>query len=209
MSEKTRGRLYLAVCIACLATCAVLIASIFFQNRDRAAIPDAVTHRPRMDLVAAQQGEGGTLGMDETLITEEYAAAMLSKLLPQDLPVTNVQVGISGNGLVAVAATADRDGFKTYLQDHGVDMGFKGGMFLALLPRQTPLVLAFSCTGGETGRLTMAPAALRVNGSDLDLSMIPPELCDTLSQTINDVIAQTGVTYSRITFRDGAIVLAQ
>lgn len=206
MSEKTRGRLYLAVCIACLATCAVLIASIFFQNRDRAAMPDTAIHRPRMDLVAAQPGEGG-IGMEETLITEEYAAATLSKLLPQDLPVTNVQVGISGNGLVAVAATADRDGFKTYLQNHGVDMGFKGGMFLALLPKQTPLVLAFSCSGGETGRLTLIPAALRVNGTDMDLSMIPPALCDTLSQTVNDVIAQTGVTYSSITFRDGAFVL--
>ncbi len=206
MSEKTRGRLYLAVCIACLVTCAVLIASIFFQNRDN-AVQNTAVHRPRMDWTAAQQGEGGTLGMEETLITEEYAASTLTKLLPPDLPVTNVKVGISGNGLVAVAATADREGFKTYLQNSGVDMGFKGSMFLALLPKQTPLVLAFTCTGGETGQLTLTPAALQVNGADMDLSMLPPELCATLSQTVNQVIAQTGISYSSIAFRDGAFVL--
>lgn len=78
MSEKTRGRLYVAVCIACLITCAVLIGSIFFQNKQNAGQQTEI-HRPRMDQMTTQQGEGGMQGMGETLITEEYAAGMLKK----------------------------------------------------------------------------------------------------------------------------------
>ena len=167
MSEKTRGRLYVAVCIACLITCAVLIGSIFFQNKQNAGQQTEI-HRPRMDQMTTQQGEGGMQGMGETLITEEYAAGMLKKMLPADLPVENVRVAISGNGLVAVAATADRDGFRDYLQRCGVNMGLKGNLFLSMLPKQAPLVVAFRCTGGESGKIQLSPAALRVNGTELD-----------------------------------------
>ena len=111
--------------------------------------------------------------MGETLITEEYAAGMLKKMLPADLPVENVRVAISGNGLVAVAATADRDGFRDYLQRCGVNMGLKGNLFLSMLPKQTPLVVAFRCTGGESGKIQLSPAALRVNGTELDPGMLP------------------------------------
>ena len=206
MSEKTRGRLYVAVCIAFLITCAVLIGSIFFQNKQNAGQQTEI-HRPRMDQMTTQQGEGGMQGMGESLISEEYAAGMLKKMLPADLPVENVRVAISGNGLVAVAATADRDGFRDYLQRCGVNMGLKGNLFLSMLPKQAPLVVAFRCTGGESGKIQLSPAALRVNGTELDPGMLPQDLCQGISQTVNQVLQQTGVEYSTIGFRNGAFVL--
>ena len=128
-------------------------------------------------------------------------------MLPADLPVENVRVAISGNGLVAVAATADRDGFRDYLQRCGVNMGLKGNLFLSMLPKQTPLVVAFRCTGGESGKIQLSPAALRVNGTELDPGMLPQDLCQGISQTVNQVLQQTGVEYSTIGFRNGAFVL--
>ena len=80
MSEKTRGRLYVAVCVACLLTCAVLIASILFGRPIRGQSPEL--HRPRMDQTAQEQEQEqpqeGALGMDELLITEDYAAGLLT-----------------------------------------------------------------------------------------------------------------------------------
>lgn len=214
MSEKTRGRLYVAVCIACLLTCAALIASIFFGRPIRGQRPE--THRPRMDqadqMQADQseqdhQGQEGALGMDELLITEEYAAGLLTQLAPENLPLRDIRVGVSGAGLVAVGATADREKFKDYLESVGVDLGFRGAMFLALLPKETPLTAAFTCQGDQVGSLTLAPAALQINGTDLDLSLLPEGFCQSLSQMFNQALTQAGPGYSQIGFRDGAFVL--
>ena len=209
MSEKTRGRLYVAVCVACLLTCAVLIASILFGRPIRGQSPEL--HRPRMDQTAQEQEQEqpqeGALGMDELLITEDYAAGLLTQLAPENLPVRDIKVGVSGAGLVAVAATADREKFKDYLEGVGVGLGFRGAMFLALLPKETPLTAAFSCQGDEIGSLTLAPAALQINGTDLDTSLLPPGFCESLSQMMNNALAQAGPGYTKISFRDGAFVL--
>lgn len=212
MSEKTRGRLYVAVCIACLLTCAALIASIFFGRPIRGQRPEI--HRPRMDQAGQEQtdqpenqGEKGALGMDELLITEDYAAGLLTRLAPENLPLRDIRVGVSGAGLVAVGATADREKFKDYLEEAGVDLGFRGAMFLTLLPKETPLTAAFSCQGDQIGSLTLAPAALQINGTDLDLSLLPQGFCQSLSQMFNQALAQAGPGYSQIGFRDGAFVL--
>ena len=145
--------------------------------------------------------------MGETLITEEYAAGMLKKMLPADLPVENVRVAISGNGLVAVAATADPGWLSGLSAALRGQYGLKGNLFLSMLPKQTPLVVAFRCTGGESGKIQLSPAALRVNGTELDPGMLPQDLCQGISQTVNQVLQQTGVEYSTIGFRNGAFVL--
>lgn len=212
MSEKTRGRLYVAVCVACLLTCALLIASILFGRPIRGRSPEI--HRPRMDQTdqtaqgqEQEQPQEGALGMDELLITEDYAAGLLTQLAPENLPVRDIKVGVSGAGLVAVAATADREKFKDYLDSVGVDLGFRGAMFLTLLPKETPLTAAFSCQGDQIGSLTLTPAALQINGTDLDTSLLPPGFCESLSQMMNNALAQAGPGYTQISFRDGAFVL--
>ncbi len=211
MSEKTRGRLYVAVCVACLLTCAALIASIFFGRPIGGPKPEI--HRPRMEQIGQEQeqeqrqSQEGALGMDEMLITEDYAAGLLTQLAPENLPLRDIRVGVSGAGLVAVAATADREKFKDYLEDVGVDLGFRGAMFLTLLPKETPLTAAFSCQGDQIGDLTLAPAALQINGTDLDTSLLPQGFCESLSQMMNNALAQAGPGYTKISFRDGAFVL--
>lgn len=79
MSEKTRGRLYVAVCAACLLTCALLIASILFGRPIRGRSPEI--HRPRMDQAEQEQEQPqeGALGMDELLITEASPSYLYRK----------------------------------------------------------------------------------------------------------------------------------
>ena len=112
VTEKTKNRLYLAVCIACLLTCLLLIGSIFWEGRTRPG--DA---RPAPPEPNSAQGAG--TGGEQMLITEEYAKELLQQRLPEGLPLEGLNVRISREGLVAVEGQTARDGLRDYLKAQG------------------------------------------------------------------------------------------
>lgn len=200
VTEKTKNRLYLAVCIACLLTCLLLIGSIFWEGRTRPGDAQPAPTEP-------ESAQGAGTGGEQMLITEEYAKELLQQRLPEGLPLEGLNVRISREGLVAVEGQTARDGLRDYLKAQGVDLGLQGELMLSLLPQKISIMAAFSCQSGENGQVTVTPAALELSDREIDPSLLPSEWTGQLSRLLSGLLSEAGGPYSSLSFRDGVFVL--
>ena len=197
MTENTKNRLYLAVCIACLLTCLLLIGSIFWEGR---------TPPSRPAPAGPESAQGAGTGGEQMLITEEYAKELLQQHLPEGLPVEGLDVRIGQDGLVTLEGEAVRDGLAGYLEAQGIGLGRQEQLMLSLLPRKFSILAAFSCQSGENGQITVTPAALELAGKAIDLSLLPSEFLGRLSRSLTGLLSQAGA-YRTLSFREGAVLL--
>ncbi len=201
MSEKTKERLYLAVCIACFITCAVLLLSIYFEKREQAQ--HMAVHQPRMSVESVLQQEKA---QPEMLITQEYAASMLEKMLPEGIPLEQLTVAIHEGGKIDLGAYTSREDLRDYLKAQGVELGMKQKFLMAMMPSRISLGVGFLCkTEGQN--ITLTPQNISAGDMDISLSFLPESFSETFSATLSEMLGLTGFPIGEIRFQEGALAL--
>lgn len=203
MSDRVRGYLYLSVCIACIITCAVLIASIFFEIRE-IAIPQFEMHNPMIEKQIQPQNAAA---QGEMLITQDYAAAVITSILPKDLPLSNVGVLVEKSGTIAISGDVTKDDLQDFLEEHGMKMGIKERFVAKFIGQKAQFSAVFAAKTGENGEFILQPDSIKINKTQISLEILPEKYCEKLSTALNEVMRGTGFVYSKIVLRDGAIVL--
>lgn len=202
MSEKTQGYLYIAVCAACIITCAVLIASMIFgspsermEEDHSPQIPQSMTH----DETLPRKGE--------MLVTQEYAAAVIEANMPSELPISDVRVKVEKAGAITISGAITREDFSRMLENAGASGGIKEWAFLKIMGKKATMEAEFSCKTGEDGMVMLAPTNIKINKMEINLESLPSQYFEKVSAALNETLHQTGFIYSSIELRDGAIVL--
>lgn len=207
VTPKIKERIYFGICIFCVLLCVLLLFRTFTGRG--AASPALAAHAPLPRV--AQSGESKTPDgtAAEVTMTEQQMSEGLTRCLPQDTPLREVKVTISADGRLTLTAVLGVSEMQKFAEANGVKLGMAEKALIKLLPKTFSIKIVFRAeTADDGGLLSCVPESLTLHDKEIDLTKLPTGLFHRVTDSVNQVLTDSGLFFTRIVFADGAIILA-
>ncbi len=202
MKSQAKERIYLLIMVFCLLICAVLLISVFLGQP--ILVSTTQIHRP---VLPVSMGESRLVQSGgEVVLSEEYLEEQLMTVLPHAFLLDDLSISIQKDGVIDVEVEAQKDQFKNFLADLGVELSLSQHLFFGLLPRTLEMELVLVCTF-EEGQLLVRPYSVGLNDEEITLDDFPAPLLAVLDEAVNTILQASGSGYDNVQFSDGAIIL--
>lgn len=206
VTPKIKERIYFGICIFCVLLCALLIFRTFTGRGP--ASPTLASHTPQPRVT--QSGETKTPGAaSEVKMTEQQLSEGFTRCLPQDTPLREITVAISADGRLTLTAVLGVSEMQKFAEANGVKLGMAEKALIKLLPKTFSIKIVFRAeTADDGGLLSCVPESLTLHDKEIDLTKLPAGLFQRVTDSVNQVLTDSGLFFTRIVFEDGAIILA-
>lgn len=149
-------------------------------------------HTPYAGQILSQE-QGKTM----TYLSEQDVSKYLSKKLPEEVPIKDLEITLQKEGIVTATGSLR----KNVLLQFGVPKAV-----LLWMPEQIELSIRFTAQCDGTA-LRLSPSELKVGDVAVPAGHIPPEWLSMLNETVNDMLRQAADSYTQIKLLDGGIQL--
>ena len=206
VKKKIKEYKYTLIFIICIAVSALLCLDMLHNSKTPQS--DNITQQnPSIDngkeYKYTPNGDSGVVVLNETDIEK-----MVVKELPGDYPLQNIKITIKENGKSYVTGEIDQRGLRTYVAKSGAQLNSYIDMALQLCPEKIKVNGEFDIgTSADGGLLLLTPRKIDAAGVNLPDGTLPQEFFDSLNESVNRALTNSGYLFQSIRIKEGYVEL--
>lgn len=196
--EDDRSFVHTLILGACVLICAILIARMVLYH----PVP---THAPHRAPVAEEmkQEENG----QQMRITQEEVATLLTRVMPETSPITNLRISIWRDGRATLAASLRRDKLQDFMKTYQITSVPRALVFLMPDPCEIEATFSFA-SDTRSGGLLLTPVDASIGGLRLSAELLEP-FGDQAAQALEGALRDRGILFTGLRTEDGAVIFTQ
>lgn len=200
--EEDKSFIYTIILGACLIGCLILIGKIMLSK----SVPEYIPY----SVEKAENAENLNSDESENLITltENTLSELISNSLPQDFPVSNLQVKVQLPNILSFTGEVEQTQLKKYMSKMGLDTNAALNAALLVIPDRFSLKADVSVDlDKETNLPIFTIEHVQAGRARISNSAFEQVIFDPLNQILNQVLCEKSIDFHEIIWKDGFIQL--